>query len=141
MDPTWVWQATSGTGDSTQNFTVIYCHVSLWLIEAHTIGSLVRFKSQTLESAATSSAIYRALKRSEDVQTIKFTVVKKKNFNRKYEVKVVSSPLRPLYQHLEPNIFFNVGPLFQGGLFHVFTQITTDEITNWHYFYTECTII
>ena len=36
---------------------IIYCHVSLWLIEAHSIGSLAEFESQTLEFAATRSAI------------------------------------------------------------------------------------
>ena len=66
-----VW-VTSSEGDSQMNwshlrvashprkgFVVIYCLMSLWLIEACTIGSLAGFEPQTI--AATQSAIWTTM--------------------------------------------------------------------------------
>ena len=43
---------------SIQNFVVIFCHLSLWLIEAHSIGSLSGLEPQTLESTGICPAIW-----------------------------------------------------------------------------------
>ena len=47
--------------NSIQKFVVISCHTSFWLIEACSIGSLAKFKPQTLESATTRSALWATM--------------------------------------------------------------------------------
>ena len=47
------------------NFMVMYCHNRLWLIEPWTIGWVVGFEPQTLESAATCSVIWATMRNWE----------------------------------------------------------------------------
>ena len=57
---------------STHYFTLNYCHMSLWLIEACSIGSLEGFELHTLESAATRSAIWSPIHKATYANSLFF---------------------------------------------------------------------